>query len=187
MAVLTKHRYWRVINLAESGAAAVQIVDKIMIATNSRAVARVSITHIVEAILENLLLVLASGADPGSPGLKRGSILANFQKPRPISISTYRNSYAPQQDQLVDSEAKLRAAQRQEDRLITEALKLTGQRESMRMRPDSEEKRQQEAALDLETRRTLRKHHTIEHDVDQARALVDIIHKLPPLDHDFSP
>ena len=83
MAVLTKHRYWRVINLAESGAAAVQIVDKIMIATNSRAVARVSITHIVEAILENLLLVLASGADPGSPGLKRGSILANFQKPRP--------------------------------------------------------------------------------------------------------
>ena len=151
-----------------------------MLATNSKAAARLSITHIVEAILENLLLVLASGADPGSPGLKRGSILANFQKPRPISISTYRASYAPQQDQLADSEAKPKAFQRQEDRLVSEALKPASQRESLRMRPESEEKRQQEAALDLKTRRTLRKHHTIEHDLDQAKALVDIIHKLPP-------
>lgn len=173
-------RYWRVVNLAQSGAAISQIVDKIVLATNSTPIVRVTITRVVESILENLSLVRASGIDPGSPGLKRGSVSANFQKPRPVSISTYRASYIPGLVDVSDSVSKLKAAEQQDEKMISEALKLTGQREVVRKRSESDEKRYAEAALDLEMRRVLKKHLAAENQADQAKALLEMMKATVP-------
>ena len=165
------HSYWRVVELSEAGKSTSQVVNQVLIGTESEPVDRKVMAVIVKAIVENLRLTNAPKRHSTSP--KHGSIILSHLKPK--RISSYRPSHLSGETDLSESLEKLKSAQKEEGKVINQTLQLTAQRDSVsRVMADGWQKRKTEAALDVEVRNYLKKHQALEAEVGHAKKMVEL-------------
>jgi hypothetical protein len=170
--VLTYSRYWRIVALSDSGRSPAEIVEQVMKTSNVLSNARWLIIWIVDSVVENLHLIQRSGFNPDdNRRISRASIIINHKKP--IRFSAFRPSKLSARPQTTETWEQLHAAQEEEAKVVTEALKLLSHKEAVgKQLPDRSSNRVTEAVIDGDIQAILKTHEVLEAEIHRSKKVL---------------
>lgn len=156
--------YFRILDLADAGKTRDEIVSHIIKVTESDpSFASAKFTQMVDNILENQRLSQASGTILGVKHVSAKIATGNQQKSRKSNTLQKARRVTTHSSASEPPLASPASPEREEEKLVVEALKLMTMRDSMtKDLPDSPANRSVAAAIDQKLRTSLQKHQAID-------------------------